>query len=191
MTIRIPRPVLILAAGLAAIFLLSRLSQPPPACPPENWPCPSDSLTLTAAMAETFAAVPSNTPPAGVTVVPIAGDLGWGAVYGTIRDGNTGLPIQGATVRCVHFSYTSPSRCDAVTTTDSEGDYVFTPVYFHDTDRITLIVEAPGYVTLEFKQDSFTQPEFHADLGLFPVDAATGTPTPAGSVTPTAFMSTP
>jgi hypothetical protein len=190
-TIRIPRPVLILAAGLIVIYLLARLAAPAPACRPEDFPCPSDSLTLTASMATAFAATPSNTPPAGVTVVPIAGDLGWGAVYGVIADGLTNLPIEDATVRCRQTSYTSPAPCDAVTTTNSEGVYSFSPVFFHDTDRITLIVEAPGYIPLEFKQEWFAQPEFHADLGLFPVDGATATPTPAGSATPTAYMSTP
>jgi len=47
------------------------------------------------------------------------------------------------------------------------------PVFFHDTDRITLFVDAPGYIPLRFEQSFFTRPEFQADLGLFP---AGGTP---------------
>lgn len=149
------------------------------------WPCPSDSLTLTAEMGATLAAIPSNTPPPWATVIPSVGDLGWGSVYGRIIDGNTNAPINGATVKCEHFSYTSPYPCKGVTTTNSDGIYAFTGVFFHDTDRITLIVEAPGYETLRFEQSFFTRPEFHADLGLFPVSAgATFTPTPYVMCTP-------
>lgn len=50
--------------------------------------------------------------------------------------------------------------------------------FFRDTDRITLHVEMLGYSLLRFEQDFFTRPEFHADLGLFPLTDATLTPTP-------------
>jgi hypothetical protein len=143
--------------------------------------CPNDSMTATAAMATTFAAIPSNTPPAGVTVVPIAGDLGFGSVYGQMVDGVTGLPIEGATVKCEHFSYTSPYPCKGVTTTNSDGIYAFLEVYFHDTDRITLLVDAPGYAQGRVEQTGFALAEFHAELGLFPE-------TNGGSVTPTPFL---
>ncbi len=146
-------------------------------CPPENWPCPNDSLTLTAAMATGLAATPSRTPPPWATIVPSVGDLGWGAVYGKIIDGNTLLPIEGATVRCEHFSYTSPYRCSGVATTNADGLYSFVPVFFHDTDRITLFVEAPGYMPLRYEQSFFTYPELRADLGLFPSAGATPSPT--------------
>jgi hypothetical protein len=147
------------------------------ASPVCDYPCPADSFTLTAAMQSTFAAIPSNTPPPWATVVPAVGDLGWGAVYGTIRDGLTSRPLDGATVTCQHFSYNSPYRCDGVTFTDRAGAFIFTPVFFHDTDRITLFIDAPGYTPLEFEQTSFTRAEFHADLGLFPADV-TPSPTP-------------
>jgi hypothetical protein len=137
-----------------------------------------DSLTMTAAMGLTFAAIPSNTPPPGATVIPSVGDLGWGSIYGIIRDGVTNLPIEGATVKCEHSSYTSPYPCHGITTTNGDGIYAFTGVFFHDTDRITLIVDAPGYASLRFEQDFFTRPEFHADLGLFPLTDGTFTPTP-------------
>lgn len=150
-----------------------------------NWPCPSDSLTLTAEMGATFAAIPSSTPPPWSTIIPSAGDLGWGSVYGRITDGVTNIPINGATVKCEHFSYTSPYPCNGVTTTNSAGIYAFTTVFFHDTDRITLIVEAPGYTPLRFEQSFFTRPEFHAELGLFPVGTdSTFTPTPYIMCTP-------
>jgi len=156
-----------------------------PAC---NWPCPSDSLTLTAAMGATFAAIPSSTNPPWATIIPSVGDLGWGSVYGRITDGVTNAPINGATVKCEHFSYTSPYLCNGITTTNSDGIYAFMTVFFHDTDRITLIVEAPGYVPLRFEPSySLTRPEFHADLGLSPLSAqATFTPTPYLMCTPPA-----
>ena len=149
-------------------------------------PLDADSLTMTAAMGSTLAAIPSSTSPPWATIIPSVGDLGWGSVYGMIRDGVTNLPLEGATITCVHSSYTSPYPCNGITTTNSDGIYAFTGVFFHDTDRITLIVEMPGYTPLRFEQDFFTQPEFHADLGLFPADDGTFTPTPFIMCTPPA-----
>lgn len=187
---------------------------PIPACLSKDWPCPSDSLTLTAeikptldammisvsdgltmtaemalplddnsltmtaVMGSTLAAIPSSTSPPWATIVPSIGDLGWGSVYGIIKDGVTNLPLEGATITCVHSSYTSPYPCKGITITNSDGIYAFTGVFFHDTDRIVLLVEMPGYTPLRFEQDFFTRPEFHVDLGLFPVTDATLTPTP-------------
>jgi hypothetical protein len=144
-------------------------------------------LTMTAVMGLTLTAIPTNTPPPWATVIPSAGDLGWGSVYGRIIDGVTFAPINGATVKCEHFSYTSQYPCSGITTTNSDGIYAFTPVFFHDTDRITLIVEAPGYNPLHFEESPFTRPELHADLGLFPASAGgTFTPTPFLMCTPPA-----
>ena len=140
--------------------------------------CPEDSLTATAAMGATLDAIPTNTPPAGATIIPSAGDLGWGSVYGIIVDAITGLPLEGATVTCDHSSYTSSYLCDGTTATNSEGRYVFTDVFFRDTDRITLLVEAPGYTPWRFEQAFFTRPEFNENAGLFPVDYGTPPPTP-------------
>jgi hypothetical protein len=154
-----------------------------------NWPCSRDGLTLTAAIDSTLAAAPSNEPPPWATVIPSAGDLGWGSIYGRIIDGITTAPIDGAIVKCEHFSYTSPYLCNRVTTTNSNGLYVFTDIFFHDTDQITLIVEAPGYTPLRFEQSFFTQAELHADLGLFLVSAGstlTPTATPIIMCTPPA-----
>lgn len=198
------------------------LETPTPVCLAEDWPCPSDSLTLTAemrptldammtgasdsltmtnematplnadsltmtaAMGSTLAAIPSSTSPPWATIISSAGDLGWGSVYGKIIDGVTNLPLVGATVRCEHSSYTSPYLCNGVTATNEDGIYAFAGVFFHDTDRITLIVEMPGYTPLRFEQDFFTQSEFHADLGLFPAADGTFTPTPYIMCTPPA-----
>lgn len=146
--------------------------------------CPDESMTATAAMGSTLAAIPSNTPPPWATIHPTAGNLGWGSVYGIIVDGVTGLPLEGATVTCEHFSYTSPYLCNGITITNKDGVYSFTPVFFHDTDRITLLVEATSYTPLRFEQSHFTQPEFNANLGLFPEDYGTQTPTPSLACTP-------
>jgi hypothetical protein len=143
-----------------------------------NWPCPNDSLTMTVAMGLTFTAMPSSTSPAWATIIPQAGDLGWGSIYGKITNGVTNFPVEGATVKCEHFSYTSPYPCKGITATNAEGIYSFTGVYFHDTDRITLIVEAPGYNPLHFQEGFLTRPEVHADLGLEPINGGTSTPTP-------------
>lgn len=202
---------LLFSLGLVLMFFVScgpavlpgtvSASQTPAiACPPQDWPCPGDRLTLTAqmepvltitpteimltdttltaAMGSTLAAVPTNTPPPWATILHATGDLGWGSIYGKIVDGATMLPIKGATVTCEHFSYASHYLCNGAAITDGDGNYAFKDIFFHDTDRITLIVEAPGYVPLHFKQDFFTQAEFHADLGLFPVTDGSQTPTP-------------
>lgn len=170
---RISTIFLLLQIGLAAVLLVS--------CGPAAFTAPAVLLTdttLTAEMGMTLSAIPTDTPPAGVTMVPVAGDLGWGSVFGTISDGASGLPIEGVAVKCEHFSYTSPVLCNGVTTTNADGVYAFTPVFFHDTDRITLFVEAPGYTPLRFEQASFTRPEFNANLGLFPEAGGATTPTP-------------
>jgi hypothetical protein len=146
--------------------------------------CSDQSAYLTAQMATAFASTPSNTPPPGVTYIPSAGDLGWGSVHGVIRDALTFLPIEGATVRCEHSSYVTTYRCQGVTTTNREGVYIFNEVFFHDTDRIRLIVEAAGYELLDFEETSFSRAELYADLALFP--PATSTPTLTPSATPIA-----
>lgn len=138
--------------------------------------CPEDSMTATAAMGATLDAIPTNTPPSWATIIPSAGDLGWGSVYGTIVDAVTGLPLEGATVSCEQVSYVSRYPCKGVTTTNREGMYIFTEVFFHDTDRIILLVEAPGYTPLRFEESFFTRPEFNANLGVWPVDYISPTP---------------
>ena len=141
---------------------------PTPAC--SNWPCPADSLTLTAAARQTMI-LPSNTPPVNMTIIPGAGDLGWGSVYGTVTDGWTGKPVANAKISCLHSSYTTPenARCYGTTWTNDSGIYAFVPVFFHDTDIITLLVDAPGYKQLEFRQVFFTTAALKADLVLEPV----------------------
>lgn len=159
--------------ALSATFEISAT----PVC---DFPCPADSFTLTAAMGLTFVAIPSRTPPPWATVIPSEGDLGWGAVYGSIVDGFSGLPLEGATLTCEHSSTVSLYLCNGVTTTNSEGMYYFTDVYFHESDQITLTVEARGYVPLIFDVGEALIPpaDFLTDLGLFPLADGTATATP-------------
>jgi hypothetical protein len=115
----------------------------------------------------TLTAPSTETPPVEPTA-SIPGDLGFGKLSGKVTDSVTGAPIAGATVTCKHFSYTSKEsdRCNGNTTTDQEGNFLFENVFFHDTDTITLIVEAAGYKPASLKYASFTQPLLKADIQL-------------------------
>jgi hypothetical protein len=120
-----------------------------------NFPNP----TLTASSTETPSAEPT-------ALVP--GDLGFGKISGKVTDSVTGAPIAGATVTCKHFSYTSKEsdRCNRETTTDPNGRFLFENVFFHDTDTITLMIEATAYKPTTLKYASFTQPLLKADIQL-------------------------
>lgn len=111
---------------------------------------------------------PTTVPSAEVTLAPLPGDLGFGDVTGKVTDALTGLPIPNATVICEHYSYTSKEsdRCNRTMTTDQEGVFLFEKVFFHDTDTITLTVEAPGYQTEEIKQGFFTWNRWEANVSL-------------------------
>jgi hypothetical protein len=112
--------------------------------------------------------VNTGTPAPVEATAPIPGDLGFGKISGNVTDSVTGTPIAGATVTCKHFSYTSKEsdRCNRNTTTDQDGSFLFENVFFHDTDTITLIVEASGYQSVSMKYASFTQPLLEADIQL-------------------------
>lgn len=111
---------------------------------------------------------PTNVPSPEATSPPIAGDLGFGNITGKVTDAATGLPIANATVTCEHSSYTSKEsdRCNRTTTTDQDGVFLFEKVFFHDTDNITLIVEAPGYQTEKIKQAFFTWNTWEVNISL-------------------------
>jgi hypothetical protein len=182
--------IFLLCAASFSLFLF--VSCVPVAFPVTGTPIPTMTftaaydLTLTAVMvSETLTSTPGGPTPSG-TAIPLPGDLGWGTVHGKIIDGVTNLPIEGATVKCEHSSYTSPAPCHGVTMTNRQGLYVFPDVFFHDTDRIALFVEAPGYTPLRFEQSFFTQPDFRADLELSPATGDTPTPTPFLMCTPPA-----
>ncbi|HMB24172.1 MAG: hypothetical protein ACM33V_04460, partial [Chloroflexota bacterium] len=133
--------------------------------------------TPTVMMDITSAAVHTSTPSTGMTITPLVGDLGWGSVHGKVTDGVANLSIAGAVVKCEHISYNSYPHCNGTTTANEEGEYAFGHVFFHDTDRIILIVEVPGYEPLRLEKSFFTQPDFQADLSLVPPTGNTLTPT--------------
>jgi carboxypeptidase family protein len=128
-----------------------------------NLPKPGSASTST----ETPIAITSTSSPVESTT-PIAGDLGFGKISGKVTEAVTDVSIAGATVTCKHFSYTSKEsdRCNRNTTTGSDGTFLFENVFFHDTDTITLIVEATGYQPASMKYASFTQPVLEADIQL-------------------------
>lgn len=100
----------------------------------------------------------------------LVGDLGWGAIHGTVTDAASGLPIANATVTCRHSSYTSPSLCNTSTVTDKDGKYTFAQNFFHDTDRVQLEVQAQGYVTQSMEVNFLTSPWLNADFTLISAD---------------------
>jgi hypothetical protein len=64
-------------------------------------------------------------------------------VYGMVTDVN-GAPIANATLTCEHHSYKPSSLCSGSLRTDATGGYVFTDVFFHDTDTSSLSCKLPA-----------------------------------------------
>jgi hypothetical protein len=110
----------------------------------------------------------TTTRSSSATAPLIPGDLGWGRVEGKIIDAVTGSPISGAIVTCEHSSYTSPVPCSGTATTNADGIYFFSNVFFHDTDTIKLTVQATGYQQQEFNQTAFTMSNMEANFSLRP-----------------------
>jgi len=96
----------------------------------------------------------------------VPGDLGMGMVYGKITDAVTGAPIADATVTCEQYSYTSSSPCSGTLGTPTSGIYTFNNVFFHDTDTITIRVQAAGYESKEVSQTFFTTNNWEANIAL-------------------------
>jgi hypothetical protein len=161
-----------------SLTLTAAASQTPgPSC--ENWPCPGDSLTLTASAGQILLP-PSSTAPANVTIIPAAGDLGWGVAYGRITDRMTGHPVENAMIRCVHVSDRSPENVlgSGVTWTNADGLYSFSPAFFRDVDVITFTIEAPGYRRIESRVSFFAINALKTDFTLEPDSAGSISPTP-------------
>jgi hypothetical protein len=87
-------------------------------------------------------------------------------IHGTITDAATGVSISNASVTCEQHSYTAPTPCSGTVPTNADGTYVFNNVFFHDTDTITLTVQANGYQTQKFSTNSFTTNDWKLDLKL-------------------------
>ncbi len=133
-------------------------------------------------------ATATTTPSCGIRYVTptpfVAGDLGYGSVSGIVTDSATGSPIAGALVTCSHFSYTSPALCSGTRTTDVNGSYLFSNVFFHDTDQITVSVDAAGYNSQSTVKSFFTTPGMTANFALVPNGVLTSTPTRTLTPTP-------
>jgi protocatechuate 3,4-dioxygenase beta subunit len=96
---------------------------------------------------------------------PIPGDLGVGSVHGQVTDTN-GVPIANAIVTCQQHSYTNSTPCSGSFTTAAEGLYFFDTVHFHDTDTITLMVQANGFESREISRSAFITNDWVANIML-------------------------
>ena len=99
---------------------------------------------------------------------PLSGDLGTGMIHGIITDIVTGTPIVNASVTCEQHSYTSATPCSGTVLTNADGAYAFNNVFFHDTDSITLRIEAVGYEWVEVGSTTFTINDWNANVALYP-----------------------
>ena len=71
----------------------------------------------------------------------------WCAVRAVVyADGiQSGNELAGASVTLGQFSYCSPTSGQHQATTDPDGTFEFSEVFFHDTDRIWIKVKAEGH----------------------------------------------
>ena len=99
---------------------------------------PTSSATLTPITAPTFTPDPCTGWRCTVTGV---------AYTGTIHFGNE---LESVTVTLHQTSFCSPTRGQHRTTTDSDGRFEFSDVFFHDTDRIQIQVESEGYESAQW-----------------------------------------
>jgi hypothetical protein len=136
-----------------------------------------DPTTYHVVLAGTCSADPSKLGPFDFNVVNrtatqaisptrIPGDLGVGMVHGTITDAATSAPISNASVTCEQHSYTGATPCSGTVQTNVNGEYAFNNVFFHDTDTITITVQASGYQTQKYSTNSFTISDWKLDLKL-------------------------
>jgi hypothetical protein len=95
----------------------------------------------------------------------VSGDLGYGMVHGTVTDAS-GAPIPNATVICGHQSYSSQFYCAGVLTTNADGTFAFTNVFFHDTDAIYVTVQAAGYEETTVSQSFFGTNDWEVNVML-------------------------
>jgi hypothetical protein len=108
----------------------------------------------------------TTTKSSAASAPPTMGDLGWGTIHGKITDAATGAPIAGALVTCQHSSYTSPATCSGNAITNADGNFIFSDVFFHDTDSIKLTVQAVSYQSQEITQSFFTMADMEKDFAL-------------------------
>ena len=109
----------------------------------EGVPAPTNTTTLTPASAPTF------------TPDPCTG--WWCTVTGVVVAETTlsGYEPEGITVTLQQTSYCSPTRGEHQATTDPDGRFEFSDVFFHDTDRIRIQVESKGYESVQWDSTDF------------------------------------
>ena len=141
-------------------------------------------LVLVFLLACNLSGAPASTSTPVITTNPPAGDLGIGKISGVVTDASTGTPITNATVTCAHFSYTTDSSklCNQSVVTDPAGNFVFENIFFHDTDTITLTVQADGYNTFTSKYNSFTYPSLEVNIQLSAISSGSPADTSGSTI---------
>ncbi len=109
----------------------------------EAVPAPTSTTTLTSDPAPTF------------TPDPCTG--WWCTVTGVVVAETTqsGHELEGVTVTLRQTSYCSPTRGEHQATTDPDGRFEFSDVFFHDTDRIRIEAESEGYGSAQWDSTDF------------------------------------
>jgi len=113
--------------------------------------CSGASLTLTVA-----------------AYTPVAGDLGWGEVRGSVSD-TVGSPIAGVEVTCTHRSNHPVSLCSGSVKTADDGSFVFPHIFFQNTDEIELSAHEPSRGD-HIRQAFFTHPGLYVNFTLPVID---------------------
>ncbi len=129
------------------------------------------------------------------TTATYVGDLGERSIHGTIREAASNLPIANVIVSYEHFSYFRPGST-VTTTTGANGEFVFDPLFLHDTDAVRVRVEAPGHAFAEIQRpglETFYNPVFDFTLAVTPPPTlpASSTPAPPLASTPTPALIAP
>jgi hypothetical protein len=118
---------------------------------PEAIPTPTSIATPTL----TGKPMPTTVPTSTSTPDPCTG---WrctakGVVYA--ETAHFGNELQGAIVTLHQTSYCSPTRGQHRITTGPDGKFEFSDVFFHDTDRIRIQVEAEGHESAQWDSGDF------------------------------------
>ena len=107
--------------------------------------------------APTLTSVATLTPSITPTFTPDPCTGWWCSVTGVVYAETTGLgnELEGATVTLHQGSYCSPTSGQHQTTNGPDGRFELSDVFFHDTDRIRIQVEAEGYVSAQWDSTDF------------------------------------
>jgi hypothetical protein len=180
--------VVLVALGVAGC-INSTTPTPTPLAPV---PSPRSTETPTPSPSAAVAAETATLPATTATYV---GDLGEQSIHGTIREAASNLPIANAIVSYEHFSYFRPGSM-VTTTTGANGEFVFDPLFLHDTDAVRVRVEAPDHAFAEIQRsglETFYNPVFDFTLAVTPPATlpASSTPAPPLASTPTPALIAP